>query len=142
MPINFTIKGHNQYADDSKLFISSLNCPQSPNLHIHLPAWFLYLICNWPLTLNQILEFSPENSSLAVSPRSMHEVRSMQLLKSTIFSFSSSLTSSLSACSVGIDSKREFAVWLRKLKQGLFINLDGWDGREIWESFKREGTYV
>ena len=32
-----------------------------------------------------------------------------------------------------IDSQREFAVWLRKLKQGLCINL----GR-----FKREGVYV
>ena len=34
-----------------------------------------------------------------------------------------------------IDSQREFAVWLRKLKQGLRINLKGWDeeadGREI-----------
>ena len=33
-----------------------------------------------------------------------------------------------------IDSQREFAVWLRKLKQGLCINLEGWDaerdGRE------------
>ena len=27
-----------------------------------------------------------------------------------------------------IDSQWEFAVWLRKLKQGLCINLDGWDG--------------
>ena len=27
-----------------------------------------------------------------------------------------------------IDSQREFAVWLRKLKQGLCINLVGWDG--------------
>jgi len=27
-----------------------------------------------------------------------------------------------------IDSQREFAVWLRKFKQGLCINLDGWDG--------------
>ena len=34
-----------------------------------------------------------------------------------------------------IDSQREFAVWLRKLKQGLCINLEGWDragdGREV-----------
>ena len=34
-----------------------------------------------------------------------------------------------------IDSQREFAVWLRKLKQGCCIKLDGWvqegDGREI-----------
>ena len=36
-----------------------------------------------------------------------------------------------------IDSQREFAVWLRKLKKGLCINLEGWvgegDGREVWE---------
>ena len=34
-----------------------------------------------------------------------------------------------------IDSQREFAVWLRKLKQGFCINLEGWggegDGREV-----------
>ena len=34
-----------------------------------------------------------------------------------------------------IDSQREFAVWLRKLKQGLCINLEGWhgegDGKEV-----------
>ena len=27
-----------------------------------------------------------------------------------------------------IDSQREFAVWLRKLKWRLCINLEGWDG--------------
>ena len=27
-----------------------------------------------------------------------------------------------------IDSQWELAVWLRKLKQGLSINLEGWDG--------------
>ena len=27
-----------------------------------------------------------------------------------------------------IDSQREFAVWFRKLKQGLCINLEGWGG--------------
>ena len=27
-----------------------------------------------------------------------------------------------------IDSQWEFAIWLRKLKQGLCINLEGWDG--------------
>ena len=36
-----------------------------------------------------------------------------------------------------IDSQREFAVWLRKLKPGLCINLEGWDGegngREVQE---------
>ena len=34
-----------------------------------------------------------------------------------------------------IDSQWEFAIWLRKLKQGLCINLEGWngegDGREV-----------
>ena len=36
-----------------------------------------------------------------------------------------------------IHSQQEFTVWLRKLKQGLYINLDGWDGegdgREVQE---------
>ena len=27
-----------------------------------------------------------------------------------------------------INSQWEFAVWLKKLKQGLCINLEGWDG--------------
>ena len=27
-----------------------------------------------------------------------------------------------------IDSQRKFAVWLRKINQGLCINLEGWDG--------------
>ena len=27
-----------------------------------------------------------------------------------------------------IDNQQEFAVWLRKLKQGLCINLEGWNG--------------
>ena len=35
------------------------------------------------------------------------------------------------------DSQWEFAIWLRKLKQGLCINLEGWDGegdgREVQE---------
>ena len=30
-----------------------------------------------------------------------------------------------------IDSQWEFAVWLRTLRQGLCINLEGWDGREV-----------
>ena len=41
-----------------------------------------------------------------------------------------------------IDSQGEFAIWLRKLKQGLCINLEGGMGREMGESFKREGTHV
>ena len=30
-----------------------------------------------------------------------------------------------------IDRQWEFAVWLRKLKQRLCVNLEGWMGREI-----------
>ena len=30
-----------------------------------------------------------------------------------------------------IDSQWEFGVWLRKLKQGLCINLEGWDGEGV-----------
>ena len=41
-----------------------------------------------------------------------------------------------------IDSQWEFAVWLRTLRQGLCINLEGWDGQETGERFKREGIYV
>ena len=41
-----------------------------------------------------------------------------------------------------LDSHREFAVWLRNLKQGLCISLEGWDGRDIGGRFKREGMYV
>ena len=35
-----------------------------------------------------------------------------------------------------IDSQWEFAVWLRKLKQGLCINLGGWMRREMGGRFK------
>ena len=38
-----------------------------------------------------------------------------------------------------IESQGEFAVWLRKLKDGLCINLEG---KEMGGRFKREGTYV
>ena len=41
-----------------------------------------------------------------------------------------------------INSQREFAAWLRKLKQGLCINLEGWDGEGAGRRFKREGIYV
>jgi len=41
-----------------------------------------------------------------------------------------------------IYSQREFALWLRKLKQGLCINLEGWDGEGDGGRFIREGIYV
>ena len=41
-----------------------------------------------------------------------------------------------------IDSQWEFAVWLRKLKQGLCVNLEGQDGEGDGREVKQEGIYV
>ena len=41
-----------------------------------------------------------------------------------------------------IDSQWEFAIWLGKLKQGLCINLEGWDGEGDGRELQREGIYV
>ena len=41
-----------------------------------------------------------------------------------------------------IDSQGEFAVWLRKLKQGLCINLEWWDWEGAEGRFKREEIYA
>ena len=41
-----------------------------------------------------------------------------------------------------IDSQQEFVVWLRKLKQGICINLEGWDGVGDGGRFKRKGICV
>ena len=38
-----------------------------------------------------------------------------------------------------IESQREFAEWLRKLKQGLCINLEDWDGEEDGREFQKGG---
>ena len=38
-----------------------------------------------------------------------------------------------------IDGQWEFAVWLRKLKQGLCFNLEGLDGEEIEREFQNGG---
>ena len=38
-----------------------------------------------------------------------------------------------------IDSQREFAVCLRKLKQGLCINLEEWDGEGDGREFQKGG---
>ena len=38
-----------------------------------------------------------------------------------------------------IDSQREFAVWLRKLKPGLCINLEGWGGEGDGREVQKEG---
>ena len=41
-----------------------------------------------------------------------------------------------------IDSQWEFAICLRELKQGLYINLEVWEGRVMGGRFKREGVYA
>ena len=38
-----------------------------------------------------------------------------------------------------IDSQREFYVWIRKLKQGLCNNLEGWDGKGDGMEFQEGG---
>ena len=38
-----------------------------------------------------------------------------------------------------IDSQWEFAVWVRKLKQGLWINLVGWDGKRDGREVQKGG---
>ena len=39
-----------------------------------------------------------------------------------------------------IDSQWEFAVWLRKLKQGFCINLEGWDGEADGRKVQKGGA--
>ena len=39
-----------------------------------------------------------------------------------------------------LDSHQEFAVWLRKLKEGLCIKLEGWAGR--WEGVSKMRGYM
>ena len=38
-----------------------------------------------------------------------------------------------------IDSQQEFVVWPRKLKQGIYINLEGWDGEGDGRKFQKGG---
>ena len=38
-----------------------------------------------------------------------------------------------------IDSQQEFAIWLRKLKQGFCINLEWWDGEGDRREFQKGG---
>ena len=52
----------------------------------------------------------------------------------------SNMETYVTICKIGC--QREFAVWLRKLKQGLCINLEGSDGEGDGRRVKREGTRV
>jgi len=38
-----------------------------------------------------------------------------------------------------INGQQELAVWLRKLTQGLCINLEVWDGKGDWREVQKEG---
>ena len=38
-----------------------------------------------------------------------------------------------------VNSQCEFAVWLKKLKQGLCINLEGWNGEGNGRKFQKGG---
>jgi len=38
-----------------------------------------------------------------------------------------------------LDSQQEFAIWLKKLKQGLCINLGWWDGQEDGREVQKGG---
>ena len=49
----------------------------------------------------------------------------------------SNMETYITICKTG--SQREFAVWLRKLKQGLHIKLEGWDGEGDGSEFKKGG---
>ena len=51
----------------------------------------------------------------------------------------SSMKTYITVCKIG--SQQEFALWLRKFKQGLCINLEGWGGEGDGGRFKREGIY-
>ena len=41
-----------------------------------------------------------------------------------------------------VDRQREFAVWLRKLNQGLSINLEEWDGAGDGREVQNGGDYM
>ena len=49
----------------------------------------------------------------------------------------SNMETSITICK--IDSQREFAAWLRKLKQRLCINLEGWDGAGDGKEIQKGG---
>ena len=44
--------------------------------------------------------------------------------------------------SLAFSSQQEFAVWLRKLKQGLCINLEEWDGEGDGREFQKGYMYT
>ena len=49
----------------------------------------------------------------------------------------SNMETSITTCK--IDSQQEFTAWLRKLKQGLCINLEVWDGAGDWRVVQKGG---
>ena len=49
----------------------------------------------------------------------------------------SNMETSITMCK--IDSQQKLAVWLRKIKQGLCINLEGWKGEGDGREFQKGG---
>ena len=49
----------------------------------------------------------------------------------------SNMETYITICNIG--SQQEFAMWLRKLKQVLCINLEGWDGEGDRRKFQKGG---
>ena len=58
-------------------------------------------------------------------------------LNSASLKSQSNMETYITICKIG--SQREFAVRLPKLKQGLRINLEGWDGEEERREFQKGG---
>ena len=52
----------------------------------------------------------------------------------------SNMETYITICKIG--SQWEFGVWLRKLKQGLCINLEGWDGERDRREVQKVGIFV
>ena len=52
----------------------------------------------------------------------------------------SNMETSITICK--IDGQQEFAVWLRKLKEGLCINLEGWDAVGDGKEVQKGGRYM
>ena len=50
----------------------------------------------------------------------------------------SNMETYITICKIG--SQQEFAVWLRKLKQGLCINLEEWDGEADGRGVQKGGN--
>ena len=67
----------------------------------------------------------------------MHRMDTCVPRKFTLLTPKSHTETHITLCN--IDSQREFAVWLRKLKQGLCINLEEWGGLGVGREVQNGG---